>query len=258
MVNTMEVFTMNYEKIYNQLILKAKIRSKITDILLEKHHILPRSLGGTNSKDNIVSLTTREHFIAHLLLVKMNRNDVIAHKKMTYALWWMSKTRNGLNGCKVNSWAYAYAREKYIKLHPNKELERKKRFKENYEAGLYKYDNEKTSKGLKRFINQLTETELALRMKNSAGNCDHIKRGKAIRKGKSSTLELKTKDGNVVTFSTCDNVREITGYNMQKIIYYIKRHNGLLPNGSYVRYITRYSGNDSRIGKQTSKGKTVR
>ena len=36
----------------------------------EIHHIVPRSLGGTNDKLNLVKLTTREHFICHLLLVR--------------------------------------------------------------------------------------------------------------------------------------------------------------------------------------------
>lgn len=38
---------------------------------LEKHHIIPRSLGGDDSTDNLVKLTAREHFICHLLLTKM-------------------------------------------------------------------------------------------------------------------------------------------------------------------------------------------
>lgn len=37
----------------------------------EKHHIIPKSLGGTNKKDNLVALTAREHFICHWLLTKM-------------------------------------------------------------------------------------------------------------------------------------------------------------------------------------------
>ena len=60
---------MNYLKIYNNLISRAKKR----DIsgYYEKHHIVPTCLGGTNDKNNIVKLTGREHYIAHQLLVKI-------------------------------------------------------------------------------------------------------------------------------------------------------------------------------------------
>ena len=37
----------------------------------EKHHIIPKSMGGSNAKSNLVALTAKEHFICHLLLTKM-------------------------------------------------------------------------------------------------------------------------------------------------------------------------------------------
>lgn len=37
----------------------------------ENHHIIPRSLNGSNSSENLVLLTAREHFICHWLLVKI-------------------------------------------------------------------------------------------------------------------------------------------------------------------------------------------
>lgn len=49
----------------------AKQRSKKDGCYYERHHILPRSLGGNNSKTNLVYLTAREHFVVHLLLVRM-------------------------------------------------------------------------------------------------------------------------------------------------------------------------------------------
>jgi hypothetical protein len=57
-----------YTKLYFKIIERAKFR--ITDGYVEKHHVIPRSLGG-NNKDNIVPLTAREHFVCHLLLTKM-------------------------------------------------------------------------------------------------------------------------------------------------------------------------------------------
>lgn len=60
---------MNYARIYDQLILRAKSRP-ITGYV-ERHHIIPRCLSGGDEPENLVPLTAREHFIAHLLLVKM-------------------------------------------------------------------------------------------------------------------------------------------------------------------------------------------
>lgn len=37
----------------------------------ERHHILPRSMGGDDVESNLVLLTGREHFICHYLLTKM-------------------------------------------------------------------------------------------------------------------------------------------------------------------------------------------
>jgi hypothetical protein len=51
---------------------------------LEKHHIIPKSFGGSNKKSNLVKLTVREHYICHLLLTKMVTGKYRA--KMVYAL----------------------------------------------------------------------------------------------------------------------------------------------------------------------------
>lgn len=50
----------------------------------ERHHIVPRSLGGDDSDSNLVRLTAREHFVVHWLLTKMVEGD--ARRKMAYAL----------------------------------------------------------------------------------------------------------------------------------------------------------------------------
>ena len=54
---------------YELLISKAKAaKRKWEPFKYEEHHILPRCLGGTDSKENLVLLTIREHFKAHVLL----------------------------------------------------------------------------------------------------------------------------------------------------------------------------------------------
>lgn len=64
---------MNYGKIYGQLIEAA--RRRITTDYVERHHIVPKCMGGDNSDSNIVELTAREHYVAHLLLVKLYPNN---------------------------------------------------------------------------------------------------------------------------------------------------------------------------------------
>jgi small subunit ribosomal protein S16 len=56
---------------YNSIISNAQTRTLPKDTYIERHHIIPRSLGGNNEQSNLVKLTAREHFVCHLLLTKM-------------------------------------------------------------------------------------------------------------------------------------------------------------------------------------------
>lgn len=76
--------TNKYYHYYYSIIDRAKSRVLPKDYYIEKHHIIPKSLGGNNSKENIVSLTAREHFICHMLLVKMTSSN--SRYKMAFAL----------------------------------------------------------------------------------------------------------------------------------------------------------------------------
>jgi hypothetical protein len=64
---------MNYKLHYYRLIENAKTRI-LTDYK-ESQHIIPKCMGGSDDKDNLVELTAREHFIAHLLLLKIHPNQ---------------------------------------------------------------------------------------------------------------------------------------------------------------------------------------
>ena len=53
----------------------------------ENHHIVPKCLGGKNSKDNLIHLYAREHFIAHRLLALENPDNyklLFAYTSMAY------------------------------------------------------------------------------------------------------------------------------------------------------------------------------
>lgn len=77
---------MDYKHHYDKLIEKAKNRIIPNDIYSERHHIIPKCLGGNNSKTNIVRLLPKEHYIAHLLLFNLYPNN----QSLAYAFWMMS------------------------------------------------------------------------------------------------------------------------------------------------------------------------
>lgn len=61
---------MNYEKIYVSLISKRGKVSRPSIGYFERHHILPKCLGGKDTFDNLIYLSAREHLLAHWLLMK--------------------------------------------------------------------------------------------------------------------------------------------------------------------------------------------
>ncbi len=88
-----------YQCWYDALIKRA--RGRALDCYKETHHILPRSMGGTDDGANLVDLTYREHFLAHWLLTKIT--DGNARRKMISALNCMIMP---LNGRAVSGWQY--------------------------------------------------------------------------------------------------------------------------------------------------------
>lgn len=87
-----------YSKWYSALTNMAVNRTE--EFEGEKHHIVPRSLGGLDTPGNVVKLTYREHFLAHWLLTKMTTGDDL--QKMRFALHYMRRGRKG----KITSWQY--------------------------------------------------------------------------------------------------------------------------------------------------------
>lgn len=63
---------MNYSKIYQDFIVSRREREASIVGYSEKHHILPRALGGDNSASNMIRLIPEDHFFAHLLLAKIH------------------------------------------------------------------------------------------------------------------------------------------------------------------------------------------
>lgn len=106
---------------YFKIITNAQ--SRILDSYSEAHHIIPKSLGGSDEKANIVDLTAREHFLCHWLLTKF---VLVNKEKMDYALWLMINVENKLQErYKVNSKTYEILKTKLAKTFSKQHTGRK-------------------------------------------------------------------------------------------------------------------------------------
>ena len=96
---------MNYQYHYNRLITSRASMNNFSCAYHEKHHILPKSMGGSDEPYNIVSLTAREHFVAHWLLWRIYRN-----RKTACAFMYMCNILKK-KGIKISSRTYGESRE---------------------------------------------------------------------------------------------------------------------------------------------------
>lgn len=100
---------MNYRKVYNNLIANAKAQH--IDGYYETHHIVPKAEGGSDDKANLVKLTARQHYIAHLLLAKIY-DDVKMHQAV---LMMQRKSKCHNRKFRFNSRLYEAIRKEYSK-----------------------------------------------------------------------------------------------------------------------------------------------
>lgn len=106
-----------YDEFINN-ILKTRGRFSCGDEYHEQHHITPRCMGGDDSKDNLIDLFAREHFIAHKLLAEENPDN----DKLVYAwnMMALAKTK----------------KQKRYELTPEEYEEVKKKFAETHSKNV--------------------------------------------------------------------------------------------------------------------------
>lgn len=63
---------MDYARIYREFISDRLAKQPEAPTYFERHHILPRALGGGNESENLIRLTPEDHLFAHLLLAKIH------------------------------------------------------------------------------------------------------------------------------------------------------------------------------------------
>jgi hypothetical protein len=119
---------MNYQRIYDNIIQRGKTR--ILEGYKEKHHIVPRCLGGTDDEINLVSLTPEEHYLCHLLLIKIHPKN----SRLIRAAMFMTSSNTSLQR---NNKAYGWLKRQYSDSikglgNPNHNGQSRKKYIEDY------------------------------------------------------------------------------------------------------------------------------
>jgi hypothetical protein len=121
-MNCYNILENKYSKIYFNLINSRKTlsRSRGDGNYYEQHHIIPKSFGGNNSKQNLILFTAREHFLAHWLLTKCSEGD--GYRKMIFAFRMMFiRSEKHIKNGRV----YAKTKEIWTKIGHSKEAKKK-------------------------------------------------------------------------------------------------------------------------------------
>lgn len=122
-----------YSRIYNDLMNKRRHEIILKEEqYCESHHIMPKSLGGSDDKSNKVNLLPREHWISHLLLTKMTVGD--DNMKMCWALHRMAFSGIDYFGSRDYDWYRRrhvdWLKENHPLKHPTKGAARRQSISE--------------------------------------------------------------------------------------------------------------------------------
>jgi len=123
---------MNYFLAYQRLVAKATARV-CPDGYVERHHILPKALGGSDDSSNLVALTAREHFIAHVLLAKIHGGT----------MWQAVIVMKGGKNRYCNSRLFEIAR-RYAFIEREKSIKQKRIADPSFDAYMHKVRSEAT------------------------------------------------------------------------------------------------------------------
>jgi hypothetical protein len=195
---------MNYRQIYDKICNKAKLEFKNgirvkkplsdpTRVYYEGHHIIPKCMGGFGkpyqwNHPNIVPLTAKEHFLVHLILVKLYPNN----PKLIRSLWGMCNQDRYNQRHIVSSSTYAKSRESFVESisgdnHFNKRPENRAKLKWTEERkikqSIIQKGHKMSEEGIKNIKKSWTAERKINHIKNNPANSD-----KAIQKRRASMI----------------------------------------------------------------------
>ena len=211
---------------YNNLVEKAKTRGlnkRKLGYYTEKHHIIPKCMGGKNERKNYVLFTFREHLIAHELLARIY-DDIVDLKHTLYFMYHSSSkkhkievrmTARQLEELRIAS--AEFLSKKFKGREQKREWTEKamKTKRERYKGGISDYAREMQALGRVGMV--FTEER---KKKISESMKGKIPSKRAIEKRKESTgIKIQTPDGTVYrSFSECARELKMSEYRLKKLL----------------------------------------
>ena len=193
----------------SNMLLKSKPTKKILKKhfdYFEIHHIFPKSLCESDfektDNNNLVVLTAKEHYIAHLLLWKFTDN-----KKLALAFEYMNLTTSNL----PNRWTNSNLFEKYkIQLQQTYKNNYKKENHPRFGAILSEETKSKISNSLKGFVvSEETKNKISKTLLINSSKPDYV----APNKGRKFSDEYKINMSNI-----CKKVKKTDEWNLKNSI----------------------------------------
>jgi len=177
-----------YTTWYNNIITRAQSRVLPKEIYSEKHHVIPRSLGGSDEKINLAELTAKEHFICHILLTKMVTGT--DRSKMIRAVIIM-KSHNGKQPRYLNSRLYETCKVEYAKQRSKSQIGSGNTFYKKKHTETARANMSKNKKGKNYSWNTGLTKETSVKLKSVCDNISKAKEG--VRWWTNGILETQAK-----------------------------------------------------------------
>lgn len=155
---------------YINFIYSRRFRETPENSYTEKHHIIPKSLGGFDEQSNLIILTGREHFIAHMMLWKTFGG------KMACSFWFMSNNKREHSG-KLTS-------KQYVNLKKDRKLSEEMKIKLSI---LYK------GKTYEEIYGEDRAKEIKEKQKNKVCSQETKKKISKANKGRKKSKETRKK-----------------------------------------------------------------
>lgn len=199
-----------YKKTYEALIDKGLNRVLEDNIYTEKHHILPKCMGGKDEENNYVTFTAREHIIAHMLLSCMYPDNI----KLLRAAAMMS-TKEGI---RLSLRLSSYFREKYGIFQKGKILGKDVRIKmSNSRKGKKLSEDTKNKISISEKGKLVSENTRKKLSDNYIDSVDRRSKLSMIAKDRMKSKELREKISNSVKKNVSkNNIKKVLDKNSGK------------------------------------------